>query len=75
MMLIGLGLLTFSGCMGPQSAWMYPHSQTETLGQTADEHHQQVVGLLEQDRRALNEDLDILFQTDRPTRLTRWHSR
>ena len=71
----GLGLMVLQGCMGAKSTWMYPHAETETLGQTPDEHRQQVVGVLEQDRRALNEDLDLLFQTDRPTRLTRWHSR
>jgi len=64
-----------AGCMGGKSTWMYPHAGTETLGETPDEHHQRVVGVLEQDRRALAEDFDILFQTDRPTRLTRWHSR
>ena len=26
-------------------------------------------------KRALNEDLDLLLQTDRGTRLTRWHDR
>lgn len=64
-----------AGCTGAQSTWMYPHSGTETLGQTSDEHRHQVAGVLEQDRRGLKEDLDLLFMTDRPTRLTRWHGR
>ena len=73
--LTGLTLTVLTGCMGAKSAWMYPHAGTETLGETPDEHHQRVVSSLEQDRRALNEDLDLLFMTDRPTRLTRWHGR
>ncbi len=71
--LTGLALTTLGGCMGAQSTWMYPHAGTETLGQTSDEHRQHVSAVLEQDRGALKEDLDILFMTDRPTRLTRWH--
>lgn len=73
-MLLGV-LYWATGCMGGKSTWMYPHAGSETLGQTSDEHRQQVSSILEQDRRALNEDLDILFMTDRPTRLTRWHGR
>ena len=76
MPLVLLGVLCgATGCMGAKSAWMYPHAGSEPLGQTPDEHRQQVVVVLEQDRRALTEDLDMLFQTDRPTRLTRWHGR
>jgi len=73
-MLLGV-LFGATGCMGPKSMWMYPHADSEPLGQTPDEHRQQVLTSVEQDRRALNEDLDLLFMTDRPTRLTRWHSR
>jgi hypothetical protein len=29
----------------------------------------------EHDARALIEDLDLLFMTDRPSRLSRWHDR
>ncbi len=70
-----LSLTLFTGCMGAKSSWMYPHASSETTGQSPEEHKQQVVGVLEQDRRALTEDLDLWFQTDRPTRLTRWHGR
>lgn len=75
LMLTGLGLMVLNGCMGAHSTWMYPHAGTETLGQTSAEHRQHVAVVLEQHRRALNEDLDLLFMTDRPTRLTRWHGR
>ncbi len=73
--LAGLGLLTLTGCMGARSSWMYPHGGTEGLAQTPDEHRNQVARVLEQDRRAIAEDLDLLFMTDRPTRLSKWHSR
>ena len=64
-----------AACMGPKGDWMYPHREMETMGETGDEHEHRVHRALEQDRRALAEDLDVLFMTDRPTRLTRWHSR
>ena len=73
--LCGVMALAATGCMGARSTWMYPHAGAESLGQTPDEHRQQIVGVLEQDRRSLTEDLDLLFMTDRPTRLTRWHGR
>jgi hypothetical protein len=53
----------------------YPHACTETLGQTDEEHYQSVNRIREHDRRALNEDLDMFFQTDRPSRLNRWHDK
>jgi len=72
---IGLSILVLHGCTGAKSIWMYPHANSEAFGETSDEHRQQVVGVLEQDRRGLTEDLDLWFQTDRPTRLTRWNGR
>jgi len=65
-----------AGC-STRSAVMfnYPHAQGETLTQSSEEHFQSVRRSAEQDRRALVEDLDMLFLTDRPTRLTRWHER
>ncbi len=74
-MLVTAAAIAAAGCMGPEHSWMYPHRCMETLAETHDEHEHRVEQVLEQDRRALAEDLDILFQTDRPTRLTRWHSR
>jgi len=53
----------------------YPHANKVTLGQSAHEHERQVMRVREHDRRLLVEDLDLLFQADRPTRLTRWHVR
>lgn len=55
--------------------YYYPHLDSETLGMTAEEHRQWVKQISAHDSRALMEDLDLLFLTDRPTRLTRWHTR
>ena len=64
------------GCASPQARKIYyPHSRLELLGESPDEHHHRVVRIADRDRRALAEDLDVLFLTDRPSRLTRWHSR
>jgi len=66
-----------SGCShnGRPSAWGYPHASMETTSETSREHYERVSSIIAADRRALAEDLDLLFQTERPTRLTRWHSR
>ena len=53
----------------------YPHATEATFTRTPQEHYQHVSNIAAQDSRALVEDLDLLFMTDRPTRLTRWHAR
>lgn len=63
------------GCMGRSSSWAYPHGKMETSADTPDDHQERVARALERDRRALGDDLDLLFQTDRPTRLSKWHGR
>lgn len=73
--------LTLSGCMAytraPRSTviWNYPHATEETLTESSHEHYQSVSNVAQRDARALIEDMDLLFMTDRPTRLTRWQSR
>lgn len=47
----------------------------ETLAESPDEHFHRADMILDRDRRALAEDLDLLFMTDRPTRLSKWHGR
>ncbi len=64
-----------SGCSTKTVTALHPHARAETLAQTPHEHYHTVSMSVEQDRRGLAEDLDLLFMTDRPTRLTRWHSR
>jgi hypothetical protein len=74
-------LLVLTGCMAYTRApratvlWHYPHATEANLTQSPHEHYQAISNIAEQDARGLIEDLDLLFQTDRPTRLTRWHSR
>lgn len=53
----------------------YPHASGEGLGLTPQEHYQAVSQSSAKDTRALIEDLDLFFLTERPTRLTRWHDR
>jgi hypothetical protein len=43
-----------------------------TVTQTTGQHLHQINAVIEMDQRALFNDLDLLFQTERPTRLTRW---
>ena len=53
----------------------YPHARGETLAQLPPERYHKVSRVTARDVRAIVEDLDLLFLTDRPTRLTRWHDR
>lgn len=53
----------------------YPHGRAETLTQSPHEHYQMMSRISAQNTRALIEDLDLLFLTERTTRLTRWHSK
>jgi len=55
--------------------WNAPHATEATLTQSPHEHFQMAGKVAERDARALIEDLDILFLTDRPSRLNRWHNR
>ena len=74
--LCGVMALAATGCMGRSGVWLnYPHAHGATIGETGAEHHERVSVVADQDARALVEDLDLLFMTDRPTRLTRWHAR
>ena len=52
----------------------YPHASSETLNLSPHEHQHAVSKVIDRDNRALIEDLDLLFLTERPTRLHRWHS-
>lgn len=61
------------GCM--RSMWMYPHAGMEGLADSSAEHRQRVQSVIDHDNRALADDLDLFFMTDRPSRLTRWHAR
>jgi len=72
--LILAGGLSATACTRP--AWArfdYPHAARPTLAESGEEHQHRVSRVSERDRLLLQEDLDLLFQTERATRLTRWH--
>lgn len=78
--LASLGILAAAGCAAPGQPEplvliINPHGTTETLTMTPLEHHQKVTSIAAQDAKMLAEDLDLLFMTDRPGRLNRWHTR
>lgn len=81
MVVLILGVMVLSGCAawsGTQRATVefnYPHAGGETMTYTSEEHRHRVSQISAHDSRALVEDLELLFLTDRPTRLTRWHTR
>lgn len=71
--------LTQSGCAtsSPENRRLavlleYPHATSPTLTRTSEEHYHHVSRMAAEDSRALAEDLDLFFLTDRPSRLTRW---
>lgn len=76
-----MAVLLQSGCAtGSQSRpeyldLYYPHVYGETMALTPAEHRHAVEENAKHDARALVEDLDLFFLTDRPTRLTRWPTR
>ena len=74
-LLVASGCVTSLGAEGRPLVWGNPHAATETLSQTPEEHYQRIARIRVHDARALSEDLDILFMTDRTSRLTRWHDR
>ena len=74
---VAIGFLLFlasgMGCTNPKfQSWPYVHSCTETLGETPEEHHHRTRKVADRDAKALAEDFDIFFMTDRPSRLNRW---
>ena len=54
---------------------LYPHRFTETTARARQEHHQTVKEVIRRDQEGFMDDLDLLFMTDRPTRLSKWHDR
>ena len=80
LMLVGaLSTLALAGCNSwgkMQRATVslnYPHATGENLTETSEEHYQRVSKYSAFDARALVDDLDLLFLTERQTRLTKWH--
>ncbi len=76
LLVLVLAAAGMAGCTSRVSQlWVHAHRHAENLGQTSEEHNQSVIQIADHDRRALIDDLDLVFMTDRTTRLTRWHSR
>ena len=48
---------------------------TPTLTKSPHDHAHQWRKVERRDRLAINEDIDFVLLTDRPSRLTRWHDR
>ena len=68
-----LTALGLAGCASKTATMInYPHATSANMTQSPHEHYQSVYDIAAQDRRALVDDLDMFFMTDRPTRLTRW---
>ncbi len=57
------------------SAWLYPHATMQTAGEAPDDHRYRVSRILSVDTLLLADDLDLLFMTDRSSRLSRWQDR
>ncbi len=76
-----LVLCTVSGCAtwsrtpAPLVMANYPHAAEANMTQSPHEHFNQVRNIAAQDGLMLSEDIDLLFMTDRPSRLNRWHTR
>ncbi len=76
MVVTALTALGLAGCASKTATVIaYPHSTLTNMTQSPHEHYQSIYDIAAQDRRALVDDLDMLFMTDRPTRLTRWVTR
>jgi len=54
---------------------MRSQSLGPTLTQSTGDHMHSIGAVIDQDMRALFHDLDLLYQTEKPTRLTPWHDR
>lgn len=72
---LGLSVVACVWATGCWSASSRPHTCKETLAEDCDEHYHRAEMIYDRDRRALAEDLDLLFLTERPTRLSRWHGK
>ena len=70
-----LGCATEPGTARPGTLLLYPTAKSPTLVRTSEEHWRQVAAIPERDNAAIIEDFDLLFLTDRPSRLNKWHSR
>ena len=69
------GCAVWSGVQRVTVSLNYPHASGESLSQSGQDHYHAVSQVSAHDARALVDDFDLLFLSERPTRLTRWHVR
>ena len=50
-------------------------TEDRTMTESYTEHMHRMTAVVDMDARAIVDDLDMVLQRDRPTRLTRWHDR
>ena len=50
-------------------------TQSTSMTQSSSEHLHNMQGVVDLDAKALLDDIDLFWQRDRGTRLTRWHER
>lgn len=73
--LAAAGCATVSSVHEAPSGWLYPYANMPTAAEFGDDHAQRIARILALDRRLLAEDFDLVFLTERSTRLSRWHDR
>lgn len=62
--------------MSQASKWfMFSQNLGPTPTQSVSEHMHDMSAIFDHDAKLLIYDMDMFYQTDRPTRLSRWHSR
>lgn len=50
-------------------------TEDRSMTESYTEHLHRMIAVVDQDARGLVDDWDVLLLRDRPSRLTRWHSR
>ena len=73
--LVASGCATSAGAQGRRLVWANPHAAMENLAESPDDHYARVAHYRKHDARALTEDLDLLYMTEKGSRLTRWHGK
>lgn len=75
LMVLATGCQSYARSQERSVGFYYPHARGETTGETPEEHYQRMSRVSALNSRALVEDIDLLFLSDRGTRLTRWHDK
>lgn len=73
--LTATGCASTSGVHERQPGFLILHARMESTSESSENHQQRIARILGVDRRLLADDLDLFYQTERSTRLSRWHGR